>query len=698
MAARQRMEVDSEMRTPLSPSDRVIQRRNSRTDSVVGTNGGSVGPGRNRWRTDVSEAELLVNDGPRSRCVELSLALLLAIVVCGGTAMIITGMAMPVICDLDLRQWYSALFVALSIFTMFLGGYVFKIGVGAWIWTRRYRAVCDVDWHAAWQKESASCIQSNAGVKDWSAPQHFVVVTNYKEPIEVLRLLAYTLMAQRSPGTAGSFCRGQITLVLAMEEREGQAAREKANTLHAEFEPFFRDVVATYHPPDLPGDIKGKASNYKWAVHELETYIRGQVGKAAGLQGEDCLIHVADADSLYDPNYFPNVNYLFCTKSNRYEMVFQPCMVPICNIWELSAMPRQISCAISAQEMMSAVGWTLLEYQIPFSTYGFPLKTLRLVGGTGHAGDAQDGDVIAEDHHLYVKAFFALRGKLQTQPIYLPCLNFAVGGSSSSVWRNLQARFVQAKRHMFGVSELIYFWALVFRSCCRRRRYGMDGRACFRAFCLGMKLLKIHFVAYVGLWMLLGGLLLTVLKLDSLLCENGPSAVHAQWVCDSKYEGITDSMGLYVFSAVSVIGLVGGLFINAAFVRMLRSTLHTTANIGDPAGSFMGPSFWHAASRSRRPSDEQVCGEQCGEEHANARRPMEVGGGYPWFGVHLQLFIEFLVLGPLASFFYGTLPAIVSLGQFICIGHRLEYVTAHGAGASNDAPSNGATTATNGAA
>merc|ERR1719491_953115 len=104
---------------------------------------------------------------------------------------------------------------------------------------------------------------------------------------------------------------------------------------------------------------------------------------------------------------------------------------------------------IAAQEMMSA--YDKLEFQIPFSTYGLALKTLQLVGGTGDAADAQDGDVIAEDHHLFIKGFFALEGRLRVHPIFLPCLNFSVGGEPQSFCKNLCDRFVQAKRHMFGV-------------------------------------------------------------------------------------------------------------------------------------------------------------------------------------------------------------------------------------------------------
>ena len=55
----------------------------------------------------------------------------------------------------------------------------------------------------------------------------------------------------------------------------------------------------------MPGEIPGKASNYKWAVKCIQEWVD------AGTYGamEDVLVHVADSDSLYHPNYFAAVTY-----------------------------------------------------------------------------------------------------------------------------------------------------------------------------------------------------------------------------------------------------------------------------------------------------------------------------------------------------------------------------------------------------
>merc|ERR550514_265463 len=68
---------------------------------------------------------------------------------------------------------------------------------------------------------------------DFEDVQHVVIVPNYKEDEEVLRDTCQCLA--ESP-----LAREKLTLVLAMEDREGEAAREKANALLKTFAGRFR--------------------------------------------------------------------------------------------------------------------------------------------------------------------------------------------------------------------------------------------------------------------------------------------------------------------------------------------------------------------------------------------------------------------------------------------------------------------------
>jgi len=108
-----------------------------------------------------------------------------------------------------------------------------------------------------------------------------------------------------------------------------------------------------------------------------------------------------------------------------------------------------------------------------------------------------DKDVIAEDHHMFAKCFFAsiweafdktsdevappLESQVRVRPVFLPAMSYMVDcGQNNTVagwFDSCCARFTQARRHAQGVAELSYvllqyarlaaaagFWKLPFRT------------------------------------------------------------------------------------------------------------------------------------------------------------------------------------------------------------------------------------------
>lgn len=633
-----------------------------------------------RGSRELSQDEIEVMQ-PRSRVVECLIASLMGIFVLVITVWLLLGIIVPLVWH-DYAWIFKFLLGCLSVLAFLSSIYIFQIGWGAYQWAKVYKSTRDENWYAKWKEKKRCHSETGTGsVKDWFSIRHFAIVTAYKEPIDMLRLCAYAMISQRTDAYR-AFCRTHIVLVLAMEEREGNEAREKAETLRTELGAYFCGVIITYHPSDLPGDIRGKASNYKWAVAKVEDYIRSEDGQNAGFAEEDCIIHVADADSLYDPNFFPSVTYHYCVDPMRNECVYQSCMIPTCNLWELSAPVRQLNIMIAAQEMMSAYhSW---EFQVPFSTYGLPLQTLQAISCTGNAADAQDGDVICEDHHLFIRGFYALGGRLRVQPIFLPCLNFSVGGEPRRCLQNVSDRFTQAKRHMFGVSELIYMVSLFSRGrlgwFCRHRRI-LGWRGIVRTLGFMAKLFKIHFLPYTGLWLLLGVLLMTILKADKIICEMKADA-HTDYpmACDFALARATETYAMMTFTFTSTLSIIGGLFIVYAFAQMLKETHHTLMHIADPRGPFMPSIVWDgdAGATAGVPSTPSC--------ERPVQRPVAVGGGFPWLGVVLQLILECLVFSFMTTIFFASLPASIALVKNIFGGHRMEYITAAKPGTSQSDP------------
>jgi hypothetical protein len=65
-----------------------------------------------------------------------------------------------------------------------------------------------------------------------------------------------------------------------MEQKEANAG-EKAKSLMSAFDARFLSVRATYHPPDLPGEIAGKSSNVAFAAREVFRRHVGESEKAS---------------------------------------------------------------------------------------------------------------------------------------------------------------------------------------------------------------------------------------------------------------------------------------------------------------------------------------------------------------------------------------------------------------------------------
>lgn len=650
------------------PSDAALMgSRHSSADSLAGI------------RRRPTEQEELVNWEPKPRYPgELAFALTWAAIVVLVTGWIVASMVAL------LAHWtlwrFNVTLGVLGAFALFLGSYVSQIGIGAVMWTRRYKATKDKDWYSEWRAQ-----RGQPNVKEWSDVQHFVIVTAYKESIGNIKSVAYTLMSQRTPkDTPGRFCKRQITMVLAMEQREGQPGADKAREVTEDLGHHFRDVLTLFHPPDRRNEIAGKASNYRYAVQEIDLHIQSggarlvdQHGADAGaILAENVLIHVCDGDSLYDPNHFPNVTYDFCTYPERYYSVWQPCMLPTCNFWELPFCTRQLGIMIAAQEMMSARSH--IEFQIPFSTYCMPLETLRGIGGAGGAGAAQDGDVIAEDHHLFIKGFFATSGRLHVRPVNLPCFNYSVEGCEciarlgclrklccrnksgpQGVW---DSRFSQATRHMFGLSELAYFFSLVARGGPGLRRYRFGSRWT-RVIALGLKMLKIHSVAWLGLWVTLGIVLSAMLKMTQAACEleQLPHLRQVQLeylrhhpLCNSDWSATTYAVGAVIFTATTTLGFIGAMSVLFAFTKMLNATQDAMAILADP----------------------NAMGEVFEDGHPNRVRLVPMNRGGAWCGVMIQLALEYAAAGFVSSILYGAIPSFIALTNLIRNGHRLKYVSA----------------------
>jgi len=293
---------------------------------------------------------------------------------------------------------------------------------------------------------------------------HLCIIPNYKEDEE---LLTQTLQSLVECQLSSRF-----RVVLAMEEREGDLARLKGELLWRRFSDHFADISVTMHPADLvethldgtfDDEVPGKASNLKWAVKNACDSC-----ELAGIKASDVLVTVLDADCLFHPGYFRYVgkhHHELKKESSRLSKEdhlwtgYQAPQVCCRNFYQSPAVSRLWAYISTIFEVSGVSSISVGGHHMCFSSYTLPMPLVVSAG-------LWSGDVVAEDHHIYLKCFFHsirsqfIRGAsahplLHLEPVLLPVKSMSVI-SDEGYWKSCVDRWYQARRHAQGVSEFEY--------------------------------------------------------------------------------------------------------------------------------------------------------------------------------------------------------------------------------------------------
>jgi len=307
-------------------------------------------------------------------------------------------------------------------------------------------------------------------VMDVEAPAspivHLVILPNYKEDESIMATTLESL-AQ----TDGSH---DFRVVLAMEEREGPNAKERAERLQARFASCFSSMSTTFHPMDLRQEhldgseipeIPGKSSNLKWAVR-----MGYEQCEDHSISPSSVVVTVADADCIFHASYFSALGCEYdelraAPGSQHQWTIWQAPQLPFRNYFASAAPSRIWGYIASSIEFGGVAGLALGGYHMTFSSFSLPLELIL-------KAKPWDGDVIADDHHCYLKCFLysihneacqqmQMEGKctgvnpsLQVRPIMLPVKTTSV--EDKNCQKSWTSRFNQAQRHTQGVAELSY--------------------------------------------------------------------------------------------------------------------------------------------------------------------------------------------------------------------------------------------------
>jgi len=417
--------------------------------------------------------------------------------------------------------------------------------VGAW---RMRRDSCK-DWQAEFVKLS----EQDPACTDVA---HFVIIPSYKEDDNMLKETLENLA--RSP-----MAKNRLQVLLAMELREGPEVREKAKRIIADTSHLFAGISATFHPPNIPGEVPGKSSNVQWAFgkvkQEYDMHLRKEFDTSR------VFLTVIDADSILHPQYLSNLAYQGMTMSReaRVWRMWQPPVLLLRNLFSVPGVTRLSGFATVLFELAGLANQYIGSH-ITYSSYSMTLAlaTHRMVNGW-------DPDVIAEDHHMFVKCYFAplweaalkptpsllppkpILPKVQLDPIYLPALCYMAESTEQTYWKSVAVRFQQARRHSQGIAELSYSLLQYIRLCMTVGFSALPFVSHRGILCIIWKMFTVHILNAVQATSLVLGAIFMILKLITWALEGGLSASFAGG------QGFLASLGASDISWHAVMSIVG---------------------------------------------------------------------------------------------------------------------------------------------
>jgi hypothetical protein len=187
-----------------------------------------------------------------------------------------------------------------------------------------------------------------------------------------------------------------------------------------------------------------KSANEAWAARWIKRRLVDEMGYAL----DHILVTTMDADTLWHPDYFEALTFLFAVHPQRYLRFWQAPIRYHSNIWDISPPMRLINAYSTAFELayLAAPWWIPL----PMSSYTL---SLRLLESSGY----WDGDVIADEWHMFIKAYFAREGAVKLERVFLPFSATATSGEN--IWQTIRNRYSQTLRHAWGTKEVGYILA-----------------------------------------------------------------------------------------------------------------------------------------------------------------------------------------------------------------------------------------------
>ncbi|MFY9228378.1 MAG: hypothetical protein WAO28_03570 [Candidatus Microsaccharimonas sp.] len=273
-----------------------------------------------------------------------------------------------------------------------------------------------------------------------SALYNLVMVTAYNESYEVIDPTLQSLVDTTYDGK-------KIILVLAYEERGGEAIEKTILSLQKKYAKKFFEVLAIKHPRDIPDEVVGKGGNITYAGRFMAGWLKDK-----GIEYKNVLVTTLDADNRPHPAYFDYVTYAYVINEDRKHLSYQPIALFLNNIWDVPAPMRVVATGNTFWSIITAMRPHMMRN---FASHSQPMEALVEM-------DFWSTRTVVEDGHQFWRSYFYFNGKYAVLPMYIPIYQDAV--LDVTFRKTLKAQFIQLRRWMYGVSDIPYIAVRLFSS------------------------------------------------------------------------------------------------------------------------------------------------------------------------------------------------------------------------------------------
>ncbi|MFA5420761.1 MAG: glycosyltransferase family 2 protein [Patescibacteria group bacterium] len=234
---------------------------------------------------------------------------------------------------------------------------------------------------------------------NWKDLIHLIILPTYNEDLGIIKTCFQGLVDNKYP-------LDKMIVVLAIEERAGEAAIERAKSIEKEFAHYFRNFLISSHPDNIEGELKGKGANQSFAGK----LVKKEIIDKEGLDYEKIMVSVFDIDTVALPGYFYCLSYHFLTTVNPHRASYQPVPVYHNNIWSTPFFARVSAGSNTFWQMMQQIR---PEKLATYSSHSMPFKALADIG-------FWSTNMVSEDSRIFWHCFLHYNGDYRVEPLYFP--------------------------------------------------------------------------------------------------------------------------------------------------------------------------------------------------------------------------------------------------------------------------------------